>query len=440
MSPLRQALTRFDMTMIAIGSMIGSGIFLTPSLIAQALPSPSLILVVWVIGGMMALSGALTFAELSGLMPRAGGVYVFLNEAYGGLAGFLYGWAYLLVVNTGGIAALAIAFATYFGYFVALTPAGITMVAIAGIAIITGINIIGVKAGGIFSDILTVLKLAGIAGLIVVGIGWGTGGSFHATTPATPLTGGLMSAIAVAMVSVFWSYGGWQHATYTASEAKDANRSVPFAMIVGTVAVVAIYLLANVAYMLLLPLPAIAGSSRVAAEAIEVVLGPVGGSIIAVAIFISTFGSASVFTLTVPRIYFAMASDGVFFRKIAEIHPRFKTPAFAIILQSSWAVMLVLLWGTFEDLISYTVFLDWVFFALAAGSVFIFRRRVPTAERPYRTLGYPLTPAFFVAISAWFVINTLIEKPEQTLAGIGLLAVGVPVYYYWKRKGNRQQA
>lgn len=440
MPSLRPALSRFDMTMIAIGSMIGSGIFLTPSLIAHVLPSPFLILLAWVIGGLMALSGALTFAELSGMLPQAGGVYVFLNEAYGGLAGFLYGWAYLLVVNTGGIAALGIAFATYFAYFVPLGSTGITLVAIAGIVIITVINIIGVKAGGIFSDVFTVLKLAGIVGLIAVGLGWGARGvaQFAFTTGNVP--GGLMSAFAVAMVSVFWSYGGWQHATFNASEAKDAQRTVPFAMIAGTVAVVLVYLLTNIAYMLLLPVDAVGSSERVASDAVSTVLGPIGGSLIAVAIFISTFGSASVFTLTVPRIYYAMASDGVFFRKVAEVHPRFATPAFAIILQSGWAIALILFWKTFEDLISYTVFLDWVFFALTAATVFVYRRRRPDAERPYRTLWYPVTPLFFIGISAWFVVATLVEKPAQAWAGMLLLALGVPVYYYWKRKTSRDLA
>jgi APA family basic amino acid/polyamine antiporter len=440
MSTLRPALSRFDMTMIAIGSMIGSGIFLTPSLIAEALPAPLLILIAWVVGGLMALTGALTFAELSSMMPRAGGVYVFLNEGFGGLAGFLYGWAYLLVVNTGGIAALSVAFATYFTYFVPLGHAGTTIVAVIGIVIITIVNVIGVKAGGLLSDVFTVLKLAGILGLIVVGLGWGPGGTAQFTLLAGVPRGSLSSAFAVAMVSVFWSYGGWQHATFTASEAVDPRRTVPFAMITGTIAVVVLYLLANVAYMLLLPVEAIGGSSHVAADAVGTVLGPVGGSLIAIAIFISTFGSASVYTLTVPRIYYAMAADGVFFRTVARIHPRFQTPAIAIILQSAWTIGLVLLWGTFENLISYTVFLDWVFFALTAATIFIFRRRLPDVQRPYRAVGYPLTPLFFVAISVWFVANTLIEKPSQAWAGIALLALGIPVYYYWKRKNTPQTA
>jgi len=436
MSQLKQKLTLFDMTMIAIGSTIGSGIFLTPSIIAKALPSPIWILLVWMFGGLMALSGALTFAELGAMMPRAGGVYVYLTQAYGGIIGFLYGWAYFLVVNTGGIAALSVAFATYFGYFVPLSPAGIKIAAIVGIVVVTLINVLGVKAGGVFSDVFTMLKLAGIVGLIAVGIGWGTSGETSFLAPLGDLPGGPGSALAVAMVGVLWSYGGWQHATFTAGEAKDAKRSVPVAMIIGALVVTIIYLLTNVSYMFLLSPSQIAASSRVASDAIQVILGPIGGSIIALAIFISTFGTAGIYTLTAPRIYYAMASDGLFFRKVAEIHPKFHTPAFAIIFQSLWAIVLILFWGTFENLISYVVFTDWIFFSLAAASVFLFRQRLPEAERPYKALGYPFTPVFFIAASVWFVLNTFVEKPAQAWAGIGLLALGVPVYHFWKIKNH----
>ncbi|MEO8167302.1 MAG: amino acid permease, partial [bacterium] len=408
MPSLNRALNKFDLTMIAIGSTIGSGIFLTPSSIAHELYEPWLILALWVVGGLMAIAGALTFAELGGLMPGAGGVYVYLSEAYGRLTGFLYGWAYLLVVNTGGVAALSLAFATYFGFFIPLDPFQVKLVAILGILVVTTVNVFGVKIGGVFSDVFTLLKIAGILFLITVGL---TLGSSH-TTGFTSFSGTYPGALSVAMVGVLWSYGGWQHASFAAAEAKDPKRTVPFAMIVGTLIVAALYILTNVAYMFLLPPGAIGGSSRVASDAIATVLGPTGGSIIAVAIFISTFGTAGIYTLTAPRIYFAMAdarvyysmaNDGVFFRKVAEVHPRFHTPAVAIIVQSCWAIVLIWFWGTFNELISYVVFTDWIFFAMTAASVFIFRRKIPNAERPYKTFGYPFTPIFFIAIAAWFV-------------------------------------
>lgn len=434
MPPLKQALGRFDLTMIAIGSTIGSGIFLTPSTIAHELQTPWLILAVWIVGGLMAIAGALTFAELAGLMPGSGGVYVYLSEAYGSLAGFLYGWAYLLVVNTGGVAALAVAFATYFGVLVPSSAAHIPVVAIAGIVVVTVVNILGVKIGGIFSDIFTVLKLGGILSLIVVGIGWGTSATTDFSVTWGEYPEGLGNALAVAMVGVLWSYGGWQHASFAAAEAKNPRSTVPFAMVIGALVVAAVYVLANIAYMFLIPPEAIGASSRVAADAISVILGPQGAVLIAAAIFISTFGTAGIYTLTAPRIYFAMAHDGMFFKTLASVHPRFRTPVAAIIVQSSWAIVLILFWETFDRLISYVVFTDWIFFALAGASIFVFRRRSPDTQRLFKTPGYPFTPLFFTAVALWFIVNTFIQRPEQAIAGIGFLALGIPVFFYWKNK------
>lgn len=439
MAELRRELTLFDLTMIAIGSSIGSGIFLTPALIAQYLPSAYWILGVWVLGGITTMCGALTYAELGGMMPRSGGVYVFLSEAYGGMTGFLYGWAYFLVVNTGALAALAVAFSTYLGFFIPSVGQHIAMTGIVGIVLVTGVNVLGVKVGGIFSDLFTVLKIAGIAVLVVVGLGWGSSSTTVFSTPLQPPTNGLASALTLAFVGILWSFGGWQHATFTAAEARDPKRTIPLALILGALAVTLIYLVTNVAYMFLLSPPQMAASTRIASDALSVVLGPMGGTLIAVTIFISTFGTTGIYTLTAPRIYYAMAKDGVFFKKVAEVHPRFGTPVFAIVLQSLWAIVLILFWGTFESLISYVVFTDWIFFALAAFSVFLFRRRKPEAERPYRTLGYPITPLFFVVISSLFVIYTLFEKPAEALAGLAFLILGVPVYHLW-RKRNRPAA
>jgi len=431
---LKRELSRFDMTMIAIGSTIGSGIFLTPALIAHALPSPGWIVGIWLVGGVMALTGALTFAELGGMMPGAGGVYVYLNEAYGPLAGFLYGWAYFLVCNTGGIAALSLAFATYLGHFVALSPNGIRTAAIAGLLVVTALNIRGVKIAGIFSDIFTILKLAGIAFLIVAGIGWGTNRTFDFSAPLDLHGSTLGAALAAAMVGALWSYGGWQHASYAAGEARDPRRTIPFAMVTGAIVVVIVYVLANLSYMLMLPVDAIGDSARLASDAMQKVMGPAGAGVIAAAIFVSTFGTTGIYTLTAPRIYFAMARDGLFFRRVAAVHPRYRTPALAIMVQTAWAVILILFWGTFESLISYVVFTDWIFFALAAAGVFILRRKRPGAERPYRTLGYPVTPLVFVSISVWFVGNTLVNRPQEALAGLAFLAMGVPVFLFWKRR------
>ncbi len=432
---LARKLSRLDLTIIVIGSVIGSGIFLTPSGIARQLPSPPLILMVWVLGGLLALSGAFTFAELGARMPHAGGVYVFLTRAYGGLVGFLYGWAYFLVVNTGGLAALSIAFATYLGFFVPLSPAGVKLVAISGLVLLTAINYLGVKWGGIFADVFTLLKLVGILGVILVGFigGQPDWDAFSRFWPKTEKS--LGSAFALAMVGVLWSYGGWQHATYMAEEARNEGRNLPFALISGTMVVVLVYVCTNLAYFFLLPLQAIATSERVAADAVATVLGPIGGQLIAVAIFVSVFGTAGIYTMTAPRIYYAMARDGVFFPKLAQIHPRFRVPTYAILLQTVWAVFLILS-GTFYQLITYVAFTDWIFFALAGASVFIFRRQGRSQTVGFKTPGYPFTPVFFVAISTWFVFNTLVSSPVQALAGLGLLAMGIPVYVFWKRRSQ----
>lgn len=434
MPTLKQALGRFDLTMIAIGSTIGSGIFLTPSTIAHELQAPWLILAVWIVGGVMAITGALTFAELAGMMPGSGGVYVYLCEAYGGLAGFLYGWAYLLVVNTGGVAALAVAFATYFSVLAPAAASSIPTVAIAGIVAVTVVNIVGVRVGGLFSDIFTLLKLGGILLLIVAGVGWGSVGTTDFSLLWGEYSDGLGNALAVAMVGVLWSYGGWQHASFAAAEAKKPRHTVPFAMVVGALTVTALYVLTNIAYMFLLPPDTIGRSTHLAADAISVVLGPGGALLIAAAIFVSTFGTAGIYTLTAPRIYFAMAHDGVFFKRLASVHPRFQTPTAAIVLQSSWAIVLILFWGTFDKLISYVVFTDWIFFALTGISIFIFRKRSPLAQRPYRTVGYPFTPLVFTGIALWFIVNTFIQRPEQAVAGIIFLALGIPVFFFWRRR------
>jgi APA family basic amino acid/polyamine antiporter len=296
-----------------------------------------------------------------------------------------------------------------------------------------------VKIGGLFSDVFTLLKLGGILFLIAAGIGWGTLGRFDFTAPLRSPDGLTAGALAVAMVGVLWSYGGWQHASFAAAEARDPQRTVPFAMVAGAIVVVVVYLLANLSYLMLLPLDAIASSPHVAADAMESVMGSVGGRIIAGAIFVSTFGTAGIYTLTAPRIYFAMARDGLFFRNVATVHPRFGTPATAIMIQTVWAILLVLFWGTFENLISYVVFTDWIFFGLAAAGIFIFRARRAAEPRTYRTPWYPLTPFVFIAISAWFVINTLLTRPQEAGAGLAFLALGVPVYYYWKRRSAAER-
>jgi basic amino acid/polyamine antiporter, APA family len=434
---LLRRLSTFDMTMIVIGSIIGAGIFMTPSSIAQVLPSPGLIILAWSLGGVMAICGALTYAELGAMMPDAGGVYVYLSRAYGGIWGFLYGWAYFVVVNTGGLAAIALVYASYLGYFIHLSAFGVKVAAILGIVLLTGVNYFGVKIGGAFASLFTFLKVVAIAALIILGFTLGKSDS----SPFLPLIPagmgkGLTNSFALAMVGVLWAYGGWQHATFLAGEAKDPRKSLPVSIIAGTLLVIVAYVLVNFVYLYLLPVSSISSTTHVAADAAERFLGPAGGTMISLAIIISTFGTAGIYTLSAPRIYYAMAEDGVFFRKAAYVHPKYHTPTFSIIFQSAWVIVL-LMSGNFLQLITYAIFADWIFFALTAASVFVFRKRLKDIDRPYKTLGYPYTTLFFVIVASWFVVNTLITAPLQSIAGLAFISLGIPVYYFWKRKNRR---
>ncbi len=431
----RGQLTLVDLTMMATGACIGSGIFLTPSSIARALPAPAWMLGVWVAGAIVSVCGALTFAELGAMMPGAGGMYVYLSEAYGDVLGFLFGWAYLVVETTGSIAALAVAFASSVGYFVPLGTLGVRVVAVGALGGLTVINVLGLRAGATTSNVLTTLKLVGIASIVAIGF---VLGSRHTSDfgAALPAQAGLGTALGTAMVGVLWSYGGWQYATFPAGEARAPGRDIPIALVVGTSLVGLIYILANVAYLLLLTPAAMARAPQVASAAVGTVLGGATGGAMAVLIAISTLGSANIFTMTGPRMYAAMAERGLFFRGISRKHPRFGTPVLAIVMQSTWAAVLIAFWGTFERLISYVLFTDWIFFGLAGAAVLVLRRTRPLAERPYRVTGYPFTPLVFVAAAVWFVASTVLREPLQAAIGVGFLALGVPVQRIWARRGS----
>lgn len=437
MSKLKAQLTGFSLTMVVIGSCVGSGIFKTPAEIASHLPQPLWILLVWLLGGIVTVAGALAYAELSSMFPRAGGLYVFLKEAYGDLVGYLYGWANLTVIVTGAIAALSLIFAEYLGGNVlGLGEWGQKAMAICGIFCLTYLNVRGVKLADLFANSFTIIKIVGVLLIILVGLVWGNSqlsswtwaSEFTPQSDNTPLT-----AFGLALVGVVFSFGGFQHATFLAGEAKNPSRTVPRAMVLGTTAVTVLYLLVNVAYMFLLPMDAMIASSGLAAEAVSQVI-TTGGILVALLIALSTFGTAGIYTLSAPRIYFAMASDQLFFPWVARIHKRYNTPINAIILQSSWAIILLLFWGTFSQLITFLVFVEWIFLSLAAFSVVVWRIRKPELVRGYKTLGYPITPFIFVGIALFILGSTLISRPEEAGAGLTLLALGLPIYYYFKRK------
>ena len=438
MTKLSKSLSLYGLTMIVIGACIGSGIFLTPSQIAGHLSLPSLILLVWAVGGLLSLTGALTYAELGGMFPKAGGVYIYLREAYGPMAGFMFGWAYFTVINTGTIAALAIAFTNYFAYLFPMNVTGKTVTTIVVVILTSLINIFRVKLVELFTNVFTGLKLLGISAIILIGLIWGTSALMGGTTtePLPDVTGtNTLSAFGLALIGVLWSFSGWHHISYLSGEAKNAKKNIPLAMIIGTLVVTVVYLLTNFSFMFLLPISEIAKSDSVAADAISTVLAS-GGVIIAILIAISTFGTALINTMVAPRIYYAMADDGVFFKGMAKIHPKFQTPVNAIIAQAIWAVILVAIWGTFNAVITYVIFIDWIFFIFVAFIVILFRFKRKDLERPYKTIGYPLTPVIFILTSFLFVLNTLIHNWLYAGAGLLFLGLGIPVYYFFK---NRKQ-
>ena len=435
MADLKKELTLFSLTMVAVGSCIGSGIFITPAEIAQYLGNSHQILLVWLIGGVISLTGALTFAELGGLFQDAGGVFIYLKAAYGRLVAFLYGWVILTVVTSGALAALSVAFARFLQFVWPFQDAFRPWIAVIVLALLTVVNILGVKMGEWVSNIFTSLKLIGMLVIVAIALAMGTEHPFAGTSVPAAFEPFSFTAFGGALIGVLWSYGGWYHASFLAGEAKNPQRNVPRAMVFGALIVTAMYVLTNLAYLYLLPVSRMAGSAAIAADAVESVL-KIGGFLVALIIVLSIFGTISIYTLSAPRVYFAMAKSKVFFPGLAYIHPKYRTPVRAILLQSSWAIVLVLFWQTFENLIAYVVFMDWIFMILGALSIFIFRRTMPDTPRPYRTTWFPVTPLVFIGISTWFVGNMLFEKPIQALFGGALLLLGLPLFVWFTRHAN----
>lgn len=438
MSHLQKKLTLYGLTMIAVGSCIGSGIFVTPAQIAGAVPNASLVLAVWALGGVIALSGALTFSELGGMFPGSGGVYIYLKEAYGEMVGFLYGWVILLVINTGALAGLCVAFAEYMKIFAPDMGEG-TKTGIAALTMLalTGINILGVNVSQGLSNLFTGLKLLAIGGIIVAGFIFFDPNRVQIDFSLTEnIPEHLPTAMLTGLIGVLFSVGGWHHASYMAGEAIDAPRTVPKAMFLGVLIVITMYLLVNLAYLRLLPLETIAGSPRVAGDAIAT-LAPWGGKAVAVAIALSIFGTISIYTMSAPRIYFAMAQDGIFFRQLAYVHPRWRTPVVAMLVQVVWALVVLLYFrGLFDQIITFVTFLDIAFMGLAGAAIFVLRRKQKDTARPVKAWGYPVVPLVFVLISAAFALNTLLERPEQALPGLVLLLIGVGVFWVLKKQGR----
>ncbi|MFN0215689.1 MAG: APC family permease [Saprospiraceae bacterium] len=441
MTELRRSLTLYGLTMIAIGCTIGSGIFRTPGQVALHVHSPEYVILLWVMGGVVALAGALTFAEMGGMFPGAGGLYVYLKEAYGGLVGFLYGWFILFCSTAGAIAALALVCSEHLCYLYGAGKESVFELPLAATIIVglTIVNLFGVKIGEFIANLFGGAKLLGLA--LIIGAGWffanpqaeaiNATSSFSNTQPEN-----LMTAFALGFIGVLWSYGGWQHAAYMAGETQDPQRNVPRAMILGAIVITLVYVLANIAYMRLLPVEQMANSTTVAADALNTVTSW-GGTLMAVLIALSTFGSIGVYSVTAPRMYYAMAKDGVFFAKLAEIHPKWRTPVWAMLIQSAWALFLLFFWGTFNDLIEYVTFLDWIGLMLVGTTIFVFRKKRPDAQRSYRTILYPFTPIVFVGICLWFVCFNIVGSREKALAGLVVILTGLVAYWLFFKQRNK---
>lgn len=443
---LVQAIGIGSAILFVIGSVIGSGIFLTTGVMAASIPSASLLLLAWTAGGLFAITGGLTYAEMGTMFPRSGGVYVFLREAYGPLPAFLYGWVALLVVMSGGIAAVAVGFAEYLSFFVpALSPSRVLLTigplggftlsagqltAAAAICTLGAINYIGVRRGNLVNVVLTTAKVAGLVALPVMALASArVDPSFSPVVPANLARPA--ASFGVAMIAVLWTSEGWYFLTLAAGEVKDPRRNLPRALVCGILALTSIYLVVNVAYLYALSIDEMKGVTRVAERAASAMIGPPGATFVALTVVVSTLGANVAALLAGSRLLFAMANDGLFFPIARRVHPAYRTPHVAIVALTAWAALLALS-GTYEQLFTYVMFTS-ILFSVAAGlALFRLRAKLPHHPRPYRTWGYPAVPLVFITGSIAFVANTLMERPVESLSGLLLLALGVPVYWYWQ--------
>lgn len=450
---LVRGLGLLDATLLVVGSVIGSGIFFAPSIMAGYLQGPGLLLGLWVLGGLLTLTGALSYAELAAAMPRAGGQYVFLSEAFGPVWGFLYGWTLLLAINTGFVAAVAVAFAKTLGFFmngvgeghVLFVAFGITVttaqaVALVVIAVLTGLNVTGLRTGAAVQNFFTVAKVGAIGALVVLAIATARGSTANFHPLASLALGpegvrlGLFAALAGAMSKALFAYDSWYTVTFAAEEVKEPERNLPRSLVLGTLSLTLVYAAAVAVYLYLVPIGEMAAipESRIATEAAVRTIGTAGGAFIGVAVLVSTFGCVNGLTLSGARVMYAMGRDGLFFRGAARVHPRYRTPATALLLHGLVAAALTLT-GTYSDLLTLTAFSSLLFNVLTVIGLFVLRWKRPDLPRPYRVWGYPAVPAVFVAVALFFLVYMPVADPRNTGLGLLLTAAGVPAYLYWRR-------
>lgn len=431
-SHLSRRLGLFDSTMIVMGGIIGSGIFMNPYVVAQQVHTPFLILGAWAFGGLIALAGAFVYAELAERRPHTGGQYAYLRDAYHPSLGFIYGWSLLLVIQTGGMAAVAITFSRY---FVELTHIGVSdwIVAVITLAVLTVINCLGVRAGSTVQNVLMTLKIAAIVMLVALGCALAApAGTNPPELLDRPVSLDLLTAVGATLVPVMFAYGGWQTSCFVAGELREPRRDLPRGLLIGVLGVIVLYLAVNLVCVYVLGVDGLMKTSTPASEVMRIALGETGAKIIAVGITISTLGFLSQSILTAPRVYFAMAGDGVFFKRVAWLHPKTLVPVIAIVLQGVWA-MVIALSGRYEQILNYVVSVDFIFFGLTATCVFIFRRG-DAGETKFRIPLHPFTTIFFIAGCFFVVANTIYKYPENSVIGLAIMLIGIPIFFLWKRK------
>jgi basic amino acid/polyamine antiporter, APA family len=451
---LVRGLTLLDSVLLLVSGIIGSSIFLTAKDIAGPLPHPALFLLVWVVGGVVSLFGCVAFAELGSMFPDSGGQYIYLREAYGDLMAFLYGWMLFSVANGGTIAALSVASAAYMGQVVPIisqehvlfSAIGITFtrahaVGLLLIVVLTYVNVVGLRWGALLQNVSTWTKFAAMAAFVVLGFAIGKGDWSHFSAHGMPLNmglgpGQLISAMGVALIAVFWAYDGWVYITWVAGEVKEPRRNVPRAMVLGVLVVGAIYLAMNMTYAYALPLSEIAKHETIAHTAAVQLFSPQAAVWLSLMIAVSCFSAAATCTLSGARVYLAMAQDGVFFKRMAQIHPKWRTPAFSLIGQGIWAALLTVS-GRYDQLYTYVIYGMVLSYTLTVIGLFILRWKRPDVERPYRCAGYPWLPAIYVLVGAAWTLNTIITRPTEAFWGTAIVLVGVPGYLYWKRSGRK---
>ncbi len=447
---LRRDLGTWSAVSIVVGTVIGSGIFLVPKTMIAWTGSPAIVFAVWVVGGLLSLFGALTYAELAAAMPEAGGEYVYLREAYGPFWAFVYGWTQMWVAKSGSIATLATGFFYYLANFYPALERNIgtipiplgenggplvvragQLLAIGVILFLAGVNYFGVKIGGGVQVAVTIVKVGLIAAIIAIGLGSGHGQASHFGGSA-PAAGGIAGFFG-ALVAALWAYDGWNNVSMVSSEIRNPQRNLPRALVLGTLIVLVIYLLTNLAYFYVLTADEVSRADRVAAEMMRRILGDGGAAAVSVAAMISIFAALNGSLLSGARVPYAMAADGLFFRAIGYVHPGHRTPTVSILAMSAWSAVLVLS-GRFDQLFTYVIFASWILYGMATASVIILRRKRPDMPRPYRTLGYPVIPILFVLAAGCILVSTLRNSPRESLLGLAIIAAGAPFYFHWKRR------